>query len=426
VLPNGVEGNVGGLVDHLFRREAGKMVSALTRILGTENLETAEDVVQETLLRAMEVWPYQGVPEQPSAWLFSVARNKAIDVLRRTRRVVHVDFDNESVPDSRGSGGMDAEGDMLRMMFACCSPGISEASQIAIILKTLCGFGTAEIARAFVIPEETVSKRLFRAREFFRQEPVRLEIPVGEEARRRIDAVLNAIYLLFNEGCNSTSSEELIRGDLIEEAMRLCGLLAENPNTQRPEVFALMALMCFHSSRMESRLTTEGEIILLPDQDRSRWSRGLIAEGNAYMNRAAFGDSLTRYHLEAAIAYEHCAAGSFSTTDWERILQLYGLLREISPSPFVELNMAVAILCARGPAAAAEALQGIEDKRKLESYHLYHSLLGEIDLRMNRGAQAAHHFAAARDMTKSEPERRLLTMKIAAAAAQALPETRKM
>ena len=178
MLPNGVEGNVGGLVDHLFRREAGKMVSALTRILGTENLETAEDVVQETLLRAMEVWPYQGVPEQPSAWLFSVARNKAIDVLRRTRRVIHVDFDNESVPDSRGSGGMDAEGDMLRMMFACCSPGISEASQIAIILKTLCGFGTAEIARAFVIPEETVSKRLFRAREFFREEPVRLEIPV--------------------------------------------------------------------------------------------------------------------------------------------------------------------------------------------------------------------------------------------------------
>ena len=409
---------VEGMVDHLFRYEAGKMVSALTRMFGTENLETAEDVVQETLLRAMEVWPFQGVPDKPSAWLFRAARNKAIDVLRRTHRVIHVDFESQTLPGTDGLGGVDTEGDMLRMMFACCHPGISKASQITLILKTLCGFGAAEIARAFVIPEETVSKRLFRAREFFRKNPVRLEIPTGEEAKSRIDAVLNSIYLLFNEGYNSTSSEELIRRDLIDEAMRLCLLLAENHNTRRPEVLALAALMCFHSSRTESRLTPEGEIILLPDQDRSRWNRRLIDQGNAYMNQAAVGDSLTRYHLEAAIAYEHCTAQSFSTVNWKRILDYYGLLHEVASSPFVDLNMAVAVLYARGPAAASAALDEVNDKRRLQSYYLYHSLLGEIASRTNRGREAAEHFAVARDLTKSEPERRLLSMKMAAAAAR--------
>ncbi|HTP58522.1 MAG TPA: sigma-70 family RNA polymerase sigma factor, partial [Spirochaetia bacterium] len=279
------EKNVTGLVDHLFRHQAGKMVAALTGMFGAENLDTAEDAVQETLLLAMQLWPLRGVPDKPSAWLFRVARNKAIDTLRRGRRIIRVDFETGQVPIQHSPDAADADGDMLRMMFACCHPGIPQASQIAVILKSLCGFGTVEIARAFVVPEDTISKRLYRAKEEFRRGAVTLELPGAEEARGRTQAVLSSLYLLFNEGYNSASAEELIRRDLMEEAMRLCGLLLENPNTESPEAYALMALMCFHASRTDSRLSPEGEIILLPDQDRSRWDRSLIERGNALMNR---------------------------------------------------------------------------------------------------------------------------------------------
>ena len=409
--------DLGGLVDHLFRHEAGRMVSALTRAFGTENLETVEDAVQETLLLAMEVWPFRGVPDNPSAWLFRVARNKTIDVVRRGKRIIHVDFENPAPPSVPAVEIADTDDDLLRMMFACCHPQIPEAGRIALILKVLCGFNTAEIARAFVAPEDSISKRLYRAKEMFRTGEVSLELPAAAEAKSRTESVLGSIYLLFNEGYNSTSAEELVRRDLMDEAMRLCGLLLRNPNTRIPEAFALMALMCFHAARTESRLTAEGEIILLPDQDRSTWDRTLIQEGNTLMNFAAQGDALSRYHLEAAIAYEHCVAGTFAATNWGRILHYYGTLCEAFPSPFAQLSMAIATLCAHGPTAAAEAVNAIADVGRLEKYYLYHSLLGEIDLRLDRRRSAADHFAAALDLTASEPERRLLRSKMAGAAA---------
>lgn len=413
------------LTDHLFRNEAKKMVSVLTKIFGTENLETAEDVVQDTLLQALQVWKLKGIPDNPSAWLFRVAKNKAIDIIRRNKHSVQFDFsDNERIlltSEYTLEATMDnfwkeeiIKDDLLGMMFACSHPGISKENQITLMLKTLCGFSTTEIAKAFLTSEETIAKRLYRTKEFFRQHKVKPAIPSVDEIKARTDAVLNTIYLLFNEGYNSTDSEDLIRKDVIEEAMMLCRLLTQNDHTKQPEVFALMALMCFHSSRSDSRLTTEGEIILLPMQDRTKWVSTLIDEGNDYMNKAAFGNTVSTYHIEAAIAYEHCTAKSFKETNWKRILEYYEWLCKIAPSPINELNKVVAVMELYGAAIALEELEAIKEKKKLESYYLYHSLLGEIYSRLDNLLAAKKHFEAAIKLTRSEKERKMLSNKIIA------------
>jgi len=255
---------------------------------------------------------------------------------------------------------------------------------------------------------------LYRTKEFFREQKLKLIIPSENELKARTEAVLNSIYLLFNEGYNSTHAEELIRKDLVDEAMMLCGLLTENKHTQQPETFALMALMCFHASRFESRLTTEGEIILLPYQDRSKWDHKLIEQGNEYMERAAFGNSITTYHLEAAIAFEHCTAESFDKTNWARILELYDWLCNISSSPITELNRTVAILQVHGAAQALAALNNIEDKRKLEAFYLYHSLSGEIYSRLHESIKAKQSFENAMRLTQSATEKKFIRDKIIA------------
>jgi RNA polymerase sigma-70 factor (ECF subfamily) len=297
-------------------------------------------------------------------------------------------------------------------MFACCHPGISQENQITLILKTLCGFSTAEIAKTFLTSEDTISKRLYRTKEFFREHKIPFEIPSVEELKNRTDTVINAIYLLFNEGYNSTNTEELIRKDLIEEAMMLCKLLTENPNTQLPEVYAFMALMCFHSSRSLSRLTPEGEIILLPYQDRSTWNYDLIALGNDYMNKAAFDEEISSYHIEAAIAFEHCTAKSFKDTNWKRILELYEWLCKISSSPIWEMNKVIAIMQVHGALKALEALENIKEKKKLESFYIYHSLFGEIYSRLNNPLQAKKCFELAVGLTQSPTEKKMLKDKI--------------
>ncbi len=413
------------LTDHLFRNESKKMVSILTKIFGTENLETAEDVVQDTLLQAMHIWKMKGIPDNPSAWLSRVAKNKAIDVIRKNKRSVQFDFsDNEKIlltSEYTLAATMEnfwkaelIKDDLLRMMFACCHPEISKENQITLMLKTLCGFSTTEIAKAFLTTEETISKRLYRTKEFFRQHKIKLVIPSADEIKKRTDSVLNTIYLLFNEGYNSTNSEELIRKDVIEEAMMLCKLLTENDHTQQPDVFALMALMCFHSSRSSSRLTTEGEIILLPLQDRTKWDAILIEEGNDYMNKAASGDAISSYHIEAAIAYEHCCAKTFKETNWKKILEYYEWLCNISSSPINQLNKAVAVMELYGGAIALEELESIKEKKKLESYYLYHSLRGEIYSRIDNLPVAKEHFETAIKLTHSETERKMLHNKIIA------------
>lgn len=401
------------------------MVSVLTKIFGTENLEIAEDVVQQTFIDAMHVWKLKGIPDNPSAWLFRVAKNKAIDIIRKNKHSIQFDFSASDkillTSEYTLASTMESfwkeeliRDDLLRMMFACCHPGISSENQITLILKTLCGFSTAEIAKAFLTSEETVSKRLYRTREFFREQKIKLVIPSIDELKSRTEAVLNAVYLLFNEGYNSTHSEQLIRQDLIDEAMMLCKLLTDNKYTQVPETYALMALMCFQSSRSDSRLTSEREIILLPYQDRSKWNNELISQGNEYLNHAAFGDTLSTYHLEAAIAFEHCSAESFKKTNWPRILELYELLCKISPSPISELNKTVAVMQVHGHKIALENLENISDKKKLETYYLYHSLLGELHSGLNHVEEAKIHLEKAIMLTQSETEKKLLKEKIVA------------
>jgi len=413
------------LTDLLFRRESGKMVAVLTKTFGTENLQLAEDVVQETFITAINSWTFKGIPDDPSAWLFRVAKNKAIDIIRRNRFSLQFDFsDHEKqllASEYTLAAAMDnlwredmVKDDMLRMMFACCHPDISGESQITLILKTLCGFSTAEIARSFLTTEDTISKRLYRTKEFFRQHKIKLSIPSVGELKTRTNAVLNSVYLLFNEGYNSTHSELLIRKDLIGEAMLLCRLLIESPHTQLPETYALMALMCFHASRSEGRLTPEGEIILLPDQDRATWDQELISTGNYYMNKAASGSVLSAYHLEAAIAYEHCAAKSFSETNWQTILQYYEWLGDIAPSPVASLNKVVVIMQVYGPGKALEALGQISDIKRLQAFYLYHSLLGEVYARLNDRARARSYFTTAMELTRSATEHKILQDKIEA------------
>jgi RNA polymerase sigma factor (sigma-70 family) len=415
--------SINKLTDHLFRHEAGKMVSVLTKIFGTENLETAEDVVQQTFIDALSVWKLKGIPDNPSAWLFRVAKNKAIDVIRRNKHSVQYDFNDSErallTSEYTMMTTMDnlfkeelIKDDLLRMMFACCHPGISQENQITLILKTLCGFSTAEIAKTFLTGEDTISKRLYRTKEFFREHKIPFVIPSVDELKNRTETVVNAIYLLFNEGYNSTNTEELIRKDLIEEAMMLCKLLTENSNTQMPEVYALMALMCFHSARSNSRLTAEGEIILLPYQDRSKWNFDLIALGNDYMNKAAFGEEISSYHIEAAIAYEHCSAKSFKETNWKKILELYEWLCKISSSPIWEMNKAIAIMQVHGAGKALEALENIKDKKKLESFYIYHSLFGIIYSLLNDKVRAKKCLDMAIELTQSPTEKKMLKEKI--------------
>ncbi len=414
-------GNISRLTDHLFRHEAGKMVAVLVRIFGTENLELAEDVVQDTFVAAMRTWPLKGIPQNPSAWLFRAAKNKAVDVVRRNKFSRQYDFSQAGNPllesEYTLSAAIDAiwneesiPDDLLRMMFACSHPGISPENQITLMLKTLCGFSVTEIAKAFLTSEETISKRLYRTREFLRKKKLRPEFPATAELKGRTDAVLRAVYLLFNEGYNATDNDELIRRDLLQHAMYLCRLLCDSPHVQMPEVHAAMGLMCFHAARINSRLNQDGEIILLARQDRSKWDPDLIREGNDFMNKAASGDVVSTYHLEAAIAYEHCIAASFEETNWQRILECYDWLVRINPTPVTHLNRLAVVYSISGAEKvlseiASSSLKGLED------HYLYHSLLGELYSKIDV-CKAREAYERAIQLTKSKVEKKLLTGKL--------------
>lgn len=399
------------------------MVSVLTKIFGSENLELAEDVVQDTLLHALQIWKLKGVPDNPSAWLYTVAKNKAIDILRKNKHTTRFDFTTNELVLLRSEYTLTTtmehlwdEGaindDLLRMMFTCCHPEISPENQISLILKTLCGFSTTEIAKSFLTSEETISKRLYRTKEFFRERKIKLEFPPDEQIQVRIGVVLRCIYLLFNEGYNSTASDKLIRNDLITESMMLCHLMTKNSITSVPEVYALLALICFHTSRSDGRINHEGDIILLPYQDRSLWDQDLISRGNEYMAQSAFGDQISQYHIEAAIAFEHCRAETFESTNWKQILIYYDWLSSLSTSPVFELNKIVAVLQVHGPKMALDALNALSYSKALSSFYLYHALLGEVYAKLHQANEAATHFLYAVELTHSEQEKKVLLEKI--------------
>ncbi len=301
--------------------------------------------------------------------------------------------------------------DLLRMMFACCHPDISEENQISLMLKTLCGFSTSEIAKAFVTSEDTISKRLYRTKNFFRERKIKPEFPHTAQLKDRTEAVLRTIYLIFNEGYNATHTSELIRRDLLDQAMYLCRLLATNTYTAIPEVYAAMALMCFHTARINSRISEEGDIILLAQQDRSKWNRQLITEGNAYLNKAATGDRLSSYHVEAAIAYEHCVAETFEQTNWQHILAYYNLLVSIHPNPVVMLHRLTVIHKVFGAERTLEEIERSACKSDWEKIYLYYALLGDVYAPTD-AVKAKQHYEKARAMTQSEAEKKLLLKKM--------------
>jgi len=420
-MPGKETKEVRPVVDHLFRYESGKLVSVLTRIFGTHNLELAEDVVQETLIKAMENWKINGVPANPSAWLFTAARNKALDVIRRERH--HKEFAAEVSPllKSEYSAGEtlrelinenDIEDEQLRMMFVCCHPSVAEEAQVALILKTLCGFSVAEIARAFLTNEETIGKRLYRARQQFREEKIAFAIPAADELHSRTGNVLVAVYLLFNEGYNSTHHDSLIRDDLVEEALRLGKMLADHPLTRKPETLALLALLCFQSARVYSRVDNEGNLLSLSEQDRSQWNQELIERGAAYLRTASQGDAVSAYHLQAAIAYEHCSSKQFSETDWQKILQLYDWLYQIKPDPLIALNRLIAFGEVHGPAAAQKESHELPDKDILKNYYLYPAAMGEWCLKTGDHFKAKEYFSQALKLSGSQREKKFLEKKM--------------
>lgn len=397
------------------------MVSALTRVFGTHNLVLAEDVVQEALVQALRQWPFAGIPRNPAGWLYQVAKNKAIDIVRREQTLSRLAADPSDMPALSRTAepliqelflGEEIKDDTLRMMFTCCHPALPLESQIALTLKILGGFSSAEIARALLTQEAAIQKRLYRAKQRIREERLEFEVPSGAELSSRLQAVRSVLYLMFNEGYSASFAEHPIRRDVCLEAMRLCKLLTEHPTGNHPSVYALMALMCFHAARFDARLDDSGHLLMLKSQDRSRWDRNLISEGFRYLERSASGGEIDEIHLEAGIAAAHCIAESYEKTDWTGIVHLYDLLLTIKPSPVVALNRAIALAEGQGPTAALAALQHIPDRDVLETYPFYPATLGELHLRVGNLDDAARHLERAIALTSSPAEKHFLQQKL--------------
>ncbi|PZF71449.1 RNA polymerase subunit sigma [Taibaiella soli] len=401
------------LIPQLFKTEYRKIVSVLCKYFGLDQVAVAEDIASDTFLTASETWgQLQDIPANPAAWLYNVAKNKARNYLQREslfkneiakniaktegNPTVEIDLSPQNILDSQ-----------LQMLFAICHPSISAESQVGLALRILCGFGIEEIADAFLTNKETINKRLFRAKEKLREENISIEFPPASELNHRLEAVLTTIYLLFSEGYHSASQQATIRKELCVEAMRLCFMLTENEATNLPQVNALLSLMCFHSSRFEARINAQGEMILYEEQDTSLWDEALIHEGEYFLNRAAVGSKLSRYHLEAAIAYWHTHKED-TVEKWENILQLYNQLLLIEYSPLAALNRTYAMSKARGKKEAiAEA-----EKLELKNNHFYFALLGEL-YRDVDDKIARQHYEQALTLTRTEGDRQLMQQKLA-------------
>ncbi|HET7626684.1 MAG TPA: sigma-70 family RNA polymerase sigma factor [Verrucomicrobiae bacterium] len=409
------------ILEHLFRHESGKMVATLTRIFGIEHLGLAEDVVQEALARALQTWPFYGVPKNPSAWIMRASRNLALDVVRRQK--VFREKENEIVrlmerpnpaPDETVFSEQEIADDRLRLMFVCCHPSIPADAQVALALNTLCGFSVTEISRAFLSSEAAIAKRLTRAKQKIREAKIPFEIPAGEELARRLDAVLQSLYLMFNEGYKASTGEKLVREDVCHEAIRLVNLLAGHAAGNRPATHALLALMLLSAARLNARVDGDGNLLRLEEQDRAQWNQPMIARGMFHVARSADGDEITEYHLQAGIAACHCAAKNFDSTNWPRILALYDQLIQLNDSPVIALNRAVAVAHVHGPQAGIQAVESIRDRKSLESYYLLYAVLGEFEAKLNRRNIAANHFRKALELAALASEKKFLSKKLEA------------
>ncbi|HJT33224.1 MAG TPA: sigma-70 family RNA polymerase sigma factor [Pirellulales bacterium] len=408
----------GELVEHFFRHEFGRLVAVLTRSLGVRRLDLAEDVVQAALMRAMQTWSRRGVPEDPAGWLYRTARNLAIDALRRERThaqaLPRLAEDGERDSSPREAHFADEIGDEpLRLLFVCCHEAVPAESRVALALRTLCGFSTAEIARALLTTEVNVQKRITRARGRLRELDVDFDTPAAAQLGARLDAVLAVIYLLFSQGCHATHADVPIRRDLCDEARRLARMLATHPAGDVPAVHALLALMCFHAARFDARVAPGGAIVLLEEQDRSAWNWSDVQEGMAWLARSATGDELTRYHLEAGIAWEHCRAETFADTDWRRIAELYDTLDGIAPSPLHALNRAVAEAYLHGPQAGLDRLAAVATENVPARYPAWHAVIGELHFRLGRHCAAEHAWREALRLTTARADQAFLHRRLA-------------
>ena len=393
------------LIPHLFRTEFRKITAVLCKQFGIEHIEVAEDIAGDTFLAAFESWPYKGIPANPTAWLYAVAKNKAKNQLTRTNL-----FSNKIAKELMASSEKEEEEDIdlsdqnitdsqLQMLFAICHPSISMEAQIALSLRLLCGFGIDEIANAFLTNKETINKRLSRAKEKLREEKVVIEFPGEIGIKKRLDTVLTTLYLLFSEGYYSESQDSVLRKDLCLEAMRLTYMLIENETTNQPSVNALLALMCFHSSRFEARKNSQGEIVLYDDQDISLWNDELIARGVYFLNKSSQSNSVSKYHIEAGIAYWHTIKND-SKEKWEHILHLHNQLLVTEYSPIAALNRTYALSKVDGKKVAiVEA-----EKLNLTGNHFYFTLLGELYKGID-DRKAKEHFLKARSLAKSNTDR---------------------
>jgi RNA polymerase sigma-70 factor (ECF subfamily) len=406
---------VKSLVNDLFRHHASAILSKLSRRLGLQNLDLAEEAVQEAMLQALRLWPFHGIPENPRAWLSTVAQNKALEVIRRRgvfrkkwqemRQLAVLEANLTNLDEPPGDDG-------LAMIFACNHPALSPEGRVALTLNAACGFSAPEIARAFLVPEPTIAQRIVRAKRLIRGQDVKLEIPAPEKLSSRLDSVLQVIYLLFNEGYSAHAGDALIRHELCGEAIWLASRLVGFPETARPQCHALLGLMLIQASRLPARQNQAGDLILLADQDRSLWDFRLIHQGLRHLDLASEGDDLSVYHLQAGIAATHAIAEDHATTDWGRVLALYSLLREIDPSPIVGLNRAVALAMVEGPATGLAVIDESGISKALNGYFLLHATRADLLRQLDRRQESRESYISALNLACTEPERRFLLRRL--------------
>jgi RNA polymerase sigma-70 factor (ECF subfamily) len=409
------------LVDHFFRHEYGRLVALLTKQFGLKHLDLVEDMVQSALVEALQTWRTRGIPDEPAAWIYRVARNRMVDALRRENTAERLAHALAAERHRQGSHTVSAdelvdseiEDSQLRLIFACCHPALAPEARIALTLKTLCGFSTAEVARGLLIGDENAKKRITRAKQQLNQGHVPLEVPAAEQLGERLESVHAVLYLMFNEGYSATDSDQAIRRDLCAEAARLCHLLTLHGHCCTSATLALLALMLFHAARFDARMDQHGCLLLLDEQDRSRWDLSLIRRACEYLAQSAQGDALSCYHLEAGIAMHHCKARSFADTDWPVIVRHYDLLIQLQRSPVYLLNRAIALAHVEGPRAGIAALEEIRDLPQMRDYPLLDATLGELHRRAGDLAQAASHWRSALQKTRSPQDRQLLERRLA-------------
>ena len=401
------------VADDLFRSEGARLVATLAAHLGTHRLQLAEDAVQEALVRALQTWPYRGIPGNPAAWLAQAAKNLALDALRREqtwqRKEAQITAEQERwLTRDEPADETHLADDTLRMLFVCFHPQLSIEAQLALALRTVCGMSPAEIGAAFLTSEAAIAKRLVRARQLIRDLRLPFAVPDAAELPQRLDGVLAALYLLFNEGYKASSGDRLIREEFCHEAIRLTRLLAAHPATALPSTKALLALMCLNAARLKARISAEGEIVRLHHQDRSQWDVSLIEAGILALGAASSGETISPYHLEAGIAACHCLAADESSTDWPRILSFYDQLLLLKPTPVVAMNRSVALARVHGPAEGLKALENIPNRVSLEAQHLYHAIRASFIAKLGQPEAARAAYQRAADLAPCDAERAFL------------------